>query len=257
MDLEAEMIEICYIQMTSPSQREANSDWDYEMRRNYTVNALNGQAVYKAVQKSLIDTYSRYYTTMFNHGELDDMFTMLKETRERVDAIIDGKENPLWWLITVNCDYNRVPLEVFKKTVEKMVKKKWIEEYYYVYEQRGEDTNDKPIGVGYHVHCLIKRNASKTKGSEIEREIQNTASKVCDAKNPQICNFRRLLKQKDVEHAWKYINGEKDVDDDKFYKLPALQCNPGWRSENGLEDLYKSQEHPSFLVRDATPEDSN
>lgn len=256
MNNQNQLIEICYNQMTTPSQREANSDWDYDMKCTYVMNALNGQCVYKAVQKALTDQYTRYFATMFNQGEFDELFPMLKQTRERVDEIIDGKENPLWWLITVNCDYNRVPFPAFKKAVEKMVTKKWIEEYYYVYEQRGEDTVDKPIGHGYHVHCLIKRNDSKTRGSEIEREIQNTASKVCDAKNPQICNFRRLLKPKDVEHAWKYINGQKDVDDDKSYKMPALQCNPIWRSSNGLLELYKSHEHPSLLVRDASPEDS-
>lgn len=229
-------------------------DTPLDKRVKQVCGYIEGEAIYKAMQKTLVDRYSRHFHTLFDNGEFDEIFVMLKDVRDRAEKIVDEKNNPEWWLITVNCDYNRVSLCDFKKAVEKMVSKKWVVEHHYAFEQRGNGSEAKPVGTGYHVHALIKRAADKTKTSEIVREMKVTLSKVCDSKNPEILNFRKLHAESDVLSAWDYINGRKDVADEKAYKLEALANDKDWRKTEGLIDLYQSVEHPSFLVRDA---DSN
>lgn len=90
--------------------------------------------------------------------------------------------------ITVNPppSYN---LKDFLNTIQKTIKKNWIEGYLYVIEQRGE--KEEEIGKGFHTHILIKLIDHKRK-SQIDREIKNTWKNILDVDNYHILNIKYI-----------------------------------------------------------------
>ena len=65
-------------------------------------------------------------------------------------------------------------LKDMKSCIEKAVKRKFIKQYHYVYEQRG--TKEKNVGKGKHLHLLFERDINY-KPSTIKRDLKNTFKK--------------------------------------------------------------------------------
>lgn len=203
---------------------------------------LKWQCQIAGMKKALSQTYARHYMTLIEDGHYDDVLTGLKELREAAENVRDAKECPEWILLTVNLDEKRASLQDLVKCVSKLVSKKWISESHYVFEQRGQDATE--LGRGAHAHILMKRIESKTKWSQIQRECRSSASKVCDASNPSILNFRKLFSPDDVKNTWNYLNGTKKDED----KHAAVSLNSTWRQQEGLQDRYDSCSPPLFLL---------
>ena len=70
-----------------------------------------------------------------------------------------------------------------------MMTKPWINEYLYVFEQRGEEEGE--CGKGFHFHAIIKKPTNKSY-VHILRELSSSADKVCDSSVSNFFNFSYL-----------------------------------------------------------------
>lgn len=168
----------------------------------------------------------------------------LKEKIERsLQRQKEKAEKAFYSFITVNPDSERVDFEVFKKAVDKFLKKSWVdEEYYYVYEQRCKDPDDiDNYGKGFHMHALVR-----TKGkihSHIQRETYNTFKNVVGSK--------QHIKIKDVkesraEYVIKYLLGYKDQKGNTPEKMDAVGIDYAWRIDLDLEQIYFKNANSHF-----------
>lgn len=131
-------------------------------------------------------------------------------------------------LITINPRPDS-DLQEFVELVHKSIKKKWITEYIYTFEQRG--TKEDKYGTGHHCHMLLYREGKRP--SELSREFHNTFKHLIgNAKHIDI----RYVSEKDADNCRAYINGDKK--DEK--KKAKCEADDLWRTENALEKVYLS-----------------
>lgn len=113
----------------------------------------------------------------------------------------------------------------------KIILKKWITKYYYVYEQRGTDL--ETVGSGLHVHLLVC-DSPKSKSSEVVREIYSSVKSMVGSKSS--VDVRKIPFEW-VYDKLKYLSGEKwDVE-----KLPKVQMDKIFRQKYSLLDIYTNQ----------------
>lgn len=133
--------------------------------------------------------------------------------------------------ITVN-PRSDVPLNIFRKKLEKSLNKKWCTAHIAVIEQRSEDI--LTAGQGFHAHMLIVRG---TEPSKLRREIKNTFKDICDVDNIHCLNIQ-FRKGDGVKKGINYIKGIKK-DKDKDAKL-AIDIK--WREQNNIPHLIEKGE---------------
>lgn len=141
------------------------------------------------------------------------------------DAIISvksekvGKSERFFW-ITVN-PRPGTTLPELMKVQEKMISKKWIQSYAYVYE----NTDKGHI----HTHTLIK---AEYEPARARKELASTAKAICDVANVHIFKFVIL----DIEAAKQkldYMLGKKQPK-----KLDNVELTKQWRKDNDLKEIY-------------------
>jgi hypothetical protein len=76
-----------------------------------------------------------------------------------------------------------------------MMSKKWITNYLYVYEQRGED--EAELGKGFHFHCILEKPKSKPY-SHMITELSNSANAVCNSSRISFSLYLRKTKKQSV-----------------------------------------------------------
>lgn len=183
-----------------------------------------------AMRKALVSIYSQYYICQIYDGKFDEIAPKLKLIREELDLSKDKRATD-WMFITIN-PKDSVSIKLILQTMEKLVSKKWIEQYIYVIEQRGIEDEDVR---GIHAHLLLHRNTKKP--AQLKREIQNTCLKICDVSNPHILNFRYLPTDKDVVQSHNYITGTKaDVE-----KHPKQAKDIYFRKYYNIQPFYRSE----------------
>lgn len=131
--------------------------------------------------------------------------------------------------ITINPppSYN---LKDFLNTIQKTIKKNWIEGYLYVIEQRGE--NDEEIGKGFHTHILIKLIDHKRR-SQIDREIKNTWKNILDVDNYHILNIK-YIDDDEQKRKQKYMLSLKSEE----VKHLKQKYDIIFRQKNNLQKFY-------------------
>lgn len=183
-----------------------------------------------AMRKALVSTYSQYYVNQIYNGKFDEIMPKLKQIREELDLSKDEKATN-WMFITIN-PKDTVSIKIILQTMEKLVSKKWIEQYIYVIEQRGIEDEDVR---GIHAHLLLHRNDKRP--AQLKREIQNTCIKICDVSNPHILNFKYLPTDKDVLQSFNYITGTKaDIE-----KHPKQVKDIYFRKYYNIQPFYRSE----------------
>lgn len=122
------------------------------------------------------------------------------------------RENSKYVFITINPNQYITLLDFINK-INKMMSKKWITNYLYVYEQRGENLSE--LGKGFHFHCILEKPKTKSYNHMI-RELSNSANSVCDTSNFHFFNIKSISEE-ECQRKIKYITGRK-ADDTKHLK---------------------------------------
>jgi hypothetical protein len=120
------------------------------------------------------------------------------------------------------------------KCIERAVKRKFVKQYHYVFEQRGTNMNN--VGKGKHIHLLFKRDINY-KPAIIKRDLKNTFKKLYGKNTISDYNFNF---KKCGEEYYKlrllYLKGNKteegkaekcqlDLHFRKLYKLKSIYEN--------------------------------
>ncbi len=111
-----------------------------------------------------------------------------------------------WAMFTLNFKEDAV-LNIIKKKMSKIIKKIWIDKYWYCYETRG--TDDQRHAKGIHVHILIEIKNGKYVYN-CKRKIKNTIKHLI-GENMRLCpryadtpqgfkNLKSYICTKDKEH---------------------------------------------------------
>jgi len=179
----------------------------------------------------IIETYYSYFG---NDPELDDMFNkaydrIYQERYAHLKKQEEIKENSKYVFITINPNMHISLLEFINK-INKLMSKKWIQNYLYVYEQRGETEAD--LGKGFHFHAIIEKPKTK-KYSEMIRELSNSANSLCDTSNFHFFNIKSISEE-ECHRKIQYITGRK-ADDAKHLKQ---DMDIVWRQNNNIKSFY-------------------
>lgn len=195
------------------------------------------------INKAWMDAHYQSYKSLFMRGfaqsfmidgetpspHLED--SEQKKVIERVRNSVISK--PPYAFITIN-PYATITLDQFVKYVNKFMKRKFIDAYYYVYEVRKEDLS------GLHCHMLIKYNC---KPYDLKRNLQSTFKHVCDESNPHVLNIK-YIEEDIIQSKISYMQGNK-----KDAKKEGVMATKVYRVENALSDFYEST--PPFPCRGA------
>lgn len=156
------------------------------------------------------------------------------------DAIDRFSQKPPYILITIN-PFLHVTLEEFQRVICKIVNKKSIESYMYVYEI-GKNDN-------LHCHMIVKYN---DRPYNFKRGIKSTCKNICDFNNPHVLNFK-FIKPENLDSKISYLLGHKS---DK--KQLSIQNTNKFRSLHSLEPYYQSNPPlPCRITQLALEDDSN
>ncbi len=128
------------------------------------------------------DIIETHYTEEVQDPELVKMFNerWLSDALIRYQYISEQQkknEKCPYLFLTINPNPHII-LGEFVSIMNKMMTKPWIENYLYVFEQRGEEEGE--CGKGFHFHAIIKKPTNKSY-AHILRELSSTANKVCDS----------------------------------------------------------------------------
>lgn len=97
-------------------------------------------------------------------------------------------------------------LKDFLTRIEKTLKgKKWIEEYLYVIEQRGETESD--MGKGFHTHIIL--NLPKLKPSLIRSQLGYYFKQIMDVNHNSIFNIKYIDNEQMFRKKDSYLLGQK------------------------------------------------
>lgn len=137
------------------------------------------------------------------------------------------------WFVTLNWKPD-VNLSDVKIRINKVLKKKWISEYYYTFEQRGE--SEEECGKGIHTHMLLI-DTGKTIPAQVKREIYSSVKSYVG--NINHVDVRKVEKDW-IEDKLQYMSGEKwDEGKDLKCKIDVL-----FRQRNNLKEMYSSKRDP-------------
>jgi len=178
---------------------------------------------------------STMYRDPNNFSDLDKLFA---EAQARIDAEryahiaqqheIQSNCKYIW--ITVCPNEKIVSLPMFVAKMTKMMSKKWITNYLYVYEQRGENLAE--LGKGFHFHLILEKPKNKAY-THILRELANSVDAVTDSSNPQWYNVR-AISEEEKDRKITYTTGRK-ADQSKWLKQ---DMDIIWRPTVGILPYY-------------------
>lgn len=158
------------------------------------------------------------------------------ELYKRLEEKTETEFRPYIWL---TLRPQNVTFKEFKKCVDKLMSKKWIKNYMYVYEQVG--MTHEEVGKGFHAHFIIYKGTKKQ--SDCTREIHNTVKHVIDLDDKQSwrwCNIN-FIPEKFRNTKIKYIYGKKEYTDQNAKNIKQY-FDRIFRDQNGLEQYYKSDD---------------
>lgn len=195
--------------------------------------------------------YKRIAQECFERGEYglyihySDLYDSLKNKLINSKTFFQGSgenkkncENFNYVFITINPPEG-IDIELFKKTLERVVKKNWIIEYDYVFEQRSENPDEFK---GLHSHMLLKYNKDK-RDSQVIREIGNTIKNIVDISNIHLFNTK-FIQYDEYLRKYKYITEQK-ADEAKHAKQAVDII---FRERNNLLSVYTNREcHTTHL----------
>lgn len=197
------------------------------------LDELVNKAIYRGFTKAISDMVCDATKLEIREGKIPNK--KLISIYEGYKKNIDNKYGNVLF-ITINPRPD-VSLEDFMKTMNKFKSKVWIEDYIYVYEQRG--TTEQDSGKGFHSHVLLWKPDNK-KSHEVIRETKNTFKNICSIDNPSILNIKNC-KDEDIEKRKNYMLGHKNTEIDPS-KQVKQEIDLIWRERNNIENYYQKKE---------------
>lgn len=166
--------------------------------------------------------------------EIEKMKRMKEIICTEFNELIMGTDKPKQnFMITIRPKDNMVNIEVFKEKVSKLVRRACFVDWTYSFEQKGTCPED--LGKGFHVH-IVAQMKQRSK-SEVLRDvttsfndwirdgiIESNCIDVCITKNPETLVQNYLI----------------DYKSDDNHKEPTKIWDGIWRSDNSLQDIYRS-----------------
>jgi len=189
---------------------------------------LVNKAIYRGFSKAITDMVCDATKLEIREGKIDN--AKLIKIYEGYKKNIDNKFGNVLF-ITIN-----PRPDDFKKTMIKFKSKVWIENYIYVFEQRG--TTEAESGRGFHSHILLWKPDSK-KSHEVVRETKNTFKNICSIDNPSILNIKNC-KEEDIPKRKNYMLGQKNIENDPS-KAIKQEIDCIWRERNNLQEYYSKE----------------
>lgn len=157
----------------------------------------------------------------------------IQEIRNSLGEKVDASAKPYIWLC-VNPSQT-LTLAEFKKMIDKMVTKKWLDTYVYVLEQRG--MTEEELGKGFHLHAIIKRPDDK-KPSHCVRELSNTFKKACDVSNYHFFQTK-FIDEAEKDRKMEYILGQKEYTEENRKDLKQIM-DKVWRQRFNIQPYFFS-----------------
>ena len=196
------------------------------------LDELVNKAIYRGFTKAISDMVCDATKLEIREGKINN--NKLIQIYEGYKKNIDNKYGNVLF-ITINPRPD-VLLEEFMKAMNKFKSKVWIEDYIYVYEQRG--ITEEESGKGFHAHFLLWKPDNK-KSHEVIRETKNTFKNICSIDNPSILNIKNC-KDEDIEKRKNYMLGHKNADIDPS-KQVKQEIDLIWRNRNNIENCYQKK----------------
>lgn len=169
------------------------------------------------------------YDIEFHRLQDDANFRILEERYNHLRKQEEIKENSKYIFITINPNAQITLLDFINK-VDKMMGKKWITNYLYVYEQRGE--TEAELGKGFHFHLILEKPKGKPY-SHMIRELSNSANSVCDTSNFHFFNIKSISEE-ECQRKIIYLTGAKA--DSLKHKKQEMDII--WRQQQNLLSFY-------------------
>jgi hypothetical protein len=192
------------------------------------------------IDKAYKDAVYDFYKTMFKRQMVIDYMkdgTLPEETKDPkqqrllTELFANTQQKPPYVLITVN-PRPGVEFKEFEKVINKVIKKKAIKMYMYVYEVRDENK-------GLHCHIIAYYDC---RPFDLKKGLQNTCKSICDISNPSILNLKYL--QPDIVPAKvQYLLGEK-----ADRKQSGVKHTIEYRKQHNINPVYESD--PPLPCRD-------
>jgi len=158
--------------------------------------------------------------------------------KDRIGKITNNAEYTKYFFLTINPNSHIELLELIK-VINKIISKKWITNYLYVYEQRGSTLEE--VGKGFHCHMIIER--PNKPYSHIIRELGNSANRVCDVSNYHFFNIKSITEEECLRKI-EYITGTKaDVEKHQKQSMDIV-----FRRMNKLKSFY----NVGIIINNAT-----
>jgi hypothetical protein len=196
------------------------------------LNELVNKAIYRGFTKAISDMVCDATKLEIREGKINNQ--KLISIYEGYKKNIDNKFGNVLF-ITINPRPD-IELSTFIKTMNKFISKIWIEDYIYVYEQRG--TTEEESGKGFHAHILLWKPDNK-KSHEVIRETKNTFKNICSIDNPSILNIKNC-KEDDIPKRKNYMLGHKDINADPS-KQVKQEIDLIWRKRVNIENYYQKR----------------
>jgi len=154
--------------------------------------------------------------------------------RQSLDEKNDDKKVPAYFF-TIRPP-ETVSWDEFYKTTQAAMKKKWLTQYIYAYEQVG--TSSDMVGHGKHFHALIFLNGKKL--SHMKREFKSTFKYIIDFDHDNLDNFYNFKPcvEKDIKNRINYIVGDKHSTA-ATQKDVKQQYDIIFRQQKGIKPYYK------------------
>lgn len=178
--------------------------------------------------------YLKLSDELDNIRRLNNQRNVFRSIRESSQS--ERKENnnlKPYLFITVNPDPSRTNFEKLKKATEKMVEKKWLKSYVYVYEQRG--CTEDEAGIKPHMHAIIKKPDNKSVVHCV-RELASSFKKLCDVSDVHFFNVK-YCDEAEKNRKLEYILGEK-VSTEENRKDVKQSMDKIWRERINIEPFY-------------------
>lgn len=193
------------------------------------LNELVNKAIFRGFSKAITDMVCEATKLEIREGKVPN--NKLIQIYEGYKKNIDNKFGNVLF-ITINPRPD-IELTTFIKSMNKFISKVWIEDYIYVYEQRG--TTEEESGKGFHAHILLWKPDNK-KSHEVIRETKNTFKNICSIDNPSILNIKNC-KEEDIPKRKNYMLGIKNTETDPS-KQVKQEIDLTWRIRNNLLNYY-------------------
>lgn len=193
-------------------------------------NAFRGDMLIRqrAFEKVLMNKYMKYYESILDSGELDDMLPIMKKIHEKEEKEDECRKSDYCFITICPQELRMNPLELIKYA-EKVVKFVYIKKYCYVIEQRFSgipDDRNKQLGDGIHLHMLV--NKGEYKFSHLKRDINRVFKNVNS--NIDIKNIR----EGDIQKVQGYMTGVKKEE----FKQVKQEQDRIWREKQHLREFY-------------------